>query len=542
VRSLLARVDVDAIQFRALFKASLKADFSWVAQRFNKKATGVNVTPVRTLAALRLVILVYFLAGVSPAVIVYTATDRLFGATMMVTFIGFMVLSALLIGEGSGIVSPVDHDILGFRPVTSRTYFAVRLASISVRTLAITTLVALAPIGVYLLKGGLHLRLAVGALLAAFLTGVAVTLAVVAMYGWLLRVAGPTRLLRYTAYVQLIASTLAWGGFVFVTQGLAKKVVAGVSLEGSLWVLLYPGTWFGSLVPLISGRWDWSTIVPVLMAGALIVALAASVGGKLSMGYAASLRQLKTATMKPAASGRRWMGLLSNETRGVAILVWSQLQNDMKLRIGIISLLPITGIYLFMNGWPTDPFVHTGGRGTGSGFIQVALQLLPMTLRRSLVTSDAYLASWIFFTTPSDRAKLVLSARNLITLFVLVPFVVALAALFAYSFGNPLHAIVHAAFLGMISYLVLQFIVMLSPQLPFSMQAEKDKNAGMTMWMMAGVMFSGVVLYLALVRLVYRTTGGMWIAAVALIAIAFVMDRITRLRAVRRSAEMTYEG
>jgi hypothetical protein len=120
--------------------------------------------------------------------------------------------------------------------------------------------------------------------------------------------------------------------------------------------------------------------------------------------------------------------------------------------------------------------------------------------------------------------------------------VVALAALFAYSFGNPLHAIVHAAFLGMISYLVLQFMVMLNPQLPFSMQAEKDKNAGMTMWMMVGVMISGVVMYLALVRLVYRTNTGMWIAAAALIAVAFVMDRITRHRAVRRSAEMTYEG
>ncbi|HEY8174693.1 MAG TPA: hypothetical protein VIF32_03290 [Gemmatimonadaceae bacterium] len=539
MNALFEWLGVDRVQWRALVRASLRVDFAALRGAMGQTAAK------QTTRDLSLSFILYLVSGASPAVIVAVASDVLFGATMMITIVGFMVMSTLLIGEGSTIVSPSDHHVLGFRPVTSRTYLAVRVTSIVIRTIVITSCVAFAPVMVYLFKDGFHPGRAVAALAAAYSVGLAVTLAIVAMYGWLLRSAGPRRMVRYASYVQFTAQMVTWVGFIVVSQSLGKRALAGLSLSGSVWALLYPGTWFGSYVALASGQVSWMTIVPGVLSMLLLVVLARAIGGKLSLGYAESLGRLTSvaAPQSPrAGAAARWMGVLSNETRAVAILVRSQLQHDMKFRMAVISLLPITFVYMYMGGWPSDPFVRQLERGGHSGFILIALLILPTTLRRVLVTSDAYRASWIFHTTPSDGAELVMSARNIITIFFLVPYLFCLAAIFTYSFHNPPHAILHTTFIGMVSYLVLQFTVMMNPQLPFSMPLNKETQAGMTFGLMIATMVVGLALYGLLTAVIYKSALAMVAAAAVFLAVAYTMDRVTRRRVSKRLANSYYAG
>jgi hypothetical protein len=539
VSRLLEAVGVDALQWRVLVRAFLRIDFGGL------RRIGESSAARRTAGTLFLTALIYFLSGFVPAMIIAGSSDLLLGATVMTTIIGLMVLSSLVVGEGLAILSPDDHAILGFRPVTSRTYFAVRLTTLFVRTVAIVSLVSLLPVVALLARDGLHPIRALGGLVAAHGAGAAVTLGFVAAYGWLLRTAGPTRVLRVMSYAQFVINMTVWLSFMLVTQGLQRQLLAGVRFADAPWVLAYPGTWFASVVQVAAGDFSTVPIAGTALAVLLVAVILKAISGKLSLDYAAALGRLTTTAASQVSNARRsaWLGLLHRETRAVAILVRSQFKNDIKFRLGLISLLPITLIYMMMgmrHDTIGDPFVPGAPRGSEVGFIQIAVMFLPMTLRQAIVTSDAYRASWLFYATPADRTRLVLAARDVITVFFLVPYLAFMAAIFTYFFGNVLHAVLHAFFLGFMSYLVLQFTIMLDPKLPFSTPPMKDTRGGMTFALQLLVMFLGIAAYLLLTYVVYRSAIRIVIAASLFFTAAKLMAQMTRARVERRVEGFAY--
>ena len=532
IAAVFRRLDVDRVQWRALLIASLKADFAAIRRP--------NAAGQRQQMSLGFALLVYVLAGVSPALIAWYASDAHFAGTMLATFVAFMVVSSLLIGEGTTIISPSDHHVLGFRPVTSRTYLAVRIGAILVRTAVIASCVAMAPFIAFLFKGGIHPGRALAALGVAYTTGLAVTLAVVGMFGWMLRLAGPARMKRWALYTQFAAQSIAWLGFFVATQGIGRSVMAGYVLaEHPLWYA-FPGAWFGAWVALAAGMLSVGTVGSAALSLALILALGLVIGGKLSLGYAESLARVAgSAAPVSAGKGSRWLGLLGAETRAVALLVRSHLRHDMKFRMGLISLIPITVMYMYLGGLPRDPFVERppaapgADGGDNSMIIMVMLFFLPATLRRVLVTSSTHRASWIYHATPADHATLVQSSRNLITAFFLLPYLVALAGILVYAFGHVGHALTHTFFVGMLSYLLLQAIIMLSPELPFSLPPDKEAQGGRMFGVMIGAVLIGMALYVLLTRVVYQSGPAMIAFVVVVTIAAWVMDRVTRRRAVR---------
>lgn len=537
MNALFRWLDVDLVQWRALLRASLRSDFAAVQLVYGARKSRWS--------SLFMVFVLYLLAGISPAIIAAASSDVLLSATVMVTVVGFMVLSSLLVGEGTTILSPQDHQVIGFRPVTSRTYFAVRVASLLVRTAIISTCVALAPVIVLLTKDGLHVARGVASLVASWSAAVAVTLAIVAMYGWLLKLAGPHRMTRYASYVQFAAQMVVWGGFVLVTQDLFEQQLAGASLSGTPLALAYPGAWFGSYVAIAEGAIGVRTLVPAALSLVLIAVLWRTIAGKLSLGYAESVGRVAAVAVRGAsreARPRRWQRLLDDESRAMAILVRSHMRYDIKFRLGVISLIPITLLYVFMGGWPNDPFVQGASRADDSPVIQMALLFLPATLRRVLVTSERWRASWIFLAAPADGARLVLAARNIIVLFFLLPYLLFIVALLVYSFGSLPHALLHTAFMGLVAYVALQFMVMMNPQLPFSLPAEKDAQSGAMFGVMIVVVFVGIAMFYLLTRVVYQSATRMVVATVVFALLAWGMDRLTRVRAKARLARSGVEG
>jgi FtsH-binding integral membrane protein len=174
--------------------------------------------------------------------------------------------------------------------------------------------------------------------------------------------------------------------------------------------------------------------------------------------------------------------------------------------------------------------------------IQMVLLFLPQTLRRAMITSDAYRASWIFHATPANRAELVLAARNIITLAFLVPYLACLAVLFGFAFRDPLHAALHAAFIGLLSFLVLQFTIMVSPQLPFALPIDKEANSGRMFALLIGTTIVGLIMYWALTAVVYKSAIAMVATAAAFVVASWWMDRVTRRRVAKVTTDAGYAG
>lgn len=78
------------------------------------------------------------------------------------------------------VISPDDYAMRGFQPLSSRSYFAVKLTNVFVYVGALTTLLGLPSIVVHLVRGGLARGIA--ALAAVYGATASITLAMVVAY------------------------------------------------------------------------------------------------------------------------------------------------------------------------------------------------------------------------------------------------------------------------------------------------------------------------------------------------------------------------
>jgi hypothetical protein len=535
VDGLVARWGADPIQWRALVRALLRIDFPSAV----KVQTSEEKKKVR---GITFVLLIFVLYGITPAVVVLTANDVLLGATVSVAISAFAVAMTLLSGEATELLSAQDFQVLGHRPVSSQTYLAVRATTLIVRSLLVSGATSLLPIAAFTarfgLKGAAH---AVGLAIGTQLAGAAATFGIIVLYATLLERVGPERIRKYIAYANVMASTVVWLGFIVVTQDLVKRYVSGVTMNPALW-MWFPATWFASLVPLAGGSFSvWAGIGAVLGIGSLAW-LTWTIRDRLSMGYTESLT--RTATEAAPVSTARpqrvtaWMPAIRNEGRAVLLLARSQIVHDMKFRIALLTLLPMTAFYMFANGMPSDPFLRL--RAGNAPIVQMIVIFLPMMVRQVIVQSESHKASWIFHTTAARRSTLLVASRNVTAVFFLMPYLAILAAFFSYAFSSSAHALTHVAFMGLLSAMMLQFDIMIRPQLPFSMAPMKDTRFGAQFFVMMVGGIAGTGFYFLLTKFAYRSVGRMVAAASICVALIALMEWVARRRINGRRVEDLY--
>jgi len=542
VKALFAVLDVDFDQWWALTRAALKVDLR--ASSFMRASQfGAQARAARSLA---FQIIFYLLMGGGMASLVFVLHDTFLAALIVVGYVMFMVGTAALLDHNAAIVSPDDYNILGYRPVTSRTYFAARLTNVLVYTLAVTTLFGVLPICAMFLHGGVVSGLAMIA--AIYGASTTVALAMVAVYASLLRWIGPSRLKHILSYVQLALSFVVYGGYFIIPRVIARKALAGVAFTKTLWILCLPPAWFASYIDIAGGRTSLAELVPAGVSVAALLLLMVLLGGRLSLDYAERLGAITT-TARPVAPSRARSrpGRLftAGEARAVALLIRGQFKNDNRFRMGILAIMPLTLIYLFMgisnnNGTVGDAFV-LGQSSEGLRMVTLAMLMFPTMLKLQVGRSDNFRASWIFFACPIDRTRLVRATRNVLVVFFLLPYVALVAVILSFYTVSVPHLLVHLVVVGLISNLILQIVTFLDPELPFSKPAQKGRAAGRVFSVMFVVGVGAVVMPL-LAPLVYRTTVGIAILVAALAGVSVLVERLTRLRVEAQAARLEFEG
>jgi hypothetical protein len=540
MRRLFAAFGVDFDQWKALTVVALKNDFrnSGLSQRHGSRAASV-VTSMIFQA------IFYTMFGGVIAYVVWAARDLWLAGTIGSTYIAFIIGTAVVLDHNSVISSPLDYAILGFRPVSSRTYFAVKLTNILVYTTALTTVASWVPIVVTAGRHGSNIALAL--MLDLYGTSTATTLAIAIGYASVLRAVGPDAIERVLSYVQMIMSFAVYGGQFLISGLISRTQPRSWQMPDSVLILLYPGTWFGSYLALADGQVSTRIVTLALGSVAALALMATRLGGRLSLQYSESLGAMTVAARAKSARaaekrGRRSWWFSSGEARAVALLVRSQFRNDQRFRMGVLGLLPFTILYMFMgvrNGAVGDPFM--AGRQMQAWPMTMAVLASPAMLRMLMTRSDAFRASWIFFTCPSDRMQIARSSKNVLVIFFLIPYLLLVSAIYAYVVGNLFHVLVHVAFLGLLAHLVLQIALLFDPALPFSRPMQKGRNTSL---------FFGFTIVTILVSLfiqfysarMYNSLPATVAAVGAILFIGLLIDRLTRARLNRQTQLLEFEG
>jgi hypothetical protein len=513
---LFRALDVDYVQWRAVSRTLLKSDFRMpLAHAPSALARWGGLAGMAAILGL---------FGLGAALIVVMNPRVLLTGTLALTYLSVMLATTLLTQHGTTMLSTADHAILGARPVSSRTFFAIRLTNVLFHALLLTSLMAYPVIAAYGLAHGRHALRAAASAAAIYAWAVTVALIVVASYTTLLRIAGPARFHRAVGYLQLIAGFMAYFGLLVSGRLAGQAAAAEATMPDAWWLVLLPPAWFASYLELAVGtansttsiRWALSLAVP----GVLVYALR----NKLGADYARQLAELPSAAPAERTAAVRTPFFRRGEGRAAAILVLAHFRHDLRVRMGILGIVPLILVYMVI-----------GVRDGSFDLVALAVLLFPALLTQYFASTDAYLASWIYHAAPADTGRLVVALKNVAVAYFLLPFLVLVAAVFSWRFADVGRGLVHTAMLGLVGHIALQGSAIISPRLPFALPPDKLRgNATLMGWMLL-VILGGQMALVALDRWVYVSRLRTVAALAVLGVLTLALDRTLawRARAVR---------
>ena len=537
---VLKAFGVDPMQWRALVVTALRVDLRTTGA-MSLSRTGPS-NGARSLSGFVATLVFMSLAL---TLLVRFAQDMFLSLTIFFSFLIFSIGTSLLLEFQSIVLSPDDHRQLAYHPIDSRTFFAARVTAVLVYVGLMTVSLGALPTiaSVFAPEGGWHIALAVT--IAAIVAAVSTTFLAIAAYVLLLHHVSTARLTHALTYLQLAATFLVYGSYFAMPRLIGEGLAAGRIVHPGGWILLLPGAWFASYADIAAGD---AAPESIALAALTLVILAISVSltaGRVSLDYADRLATLASSTASTPDEVSRgirggWL-FRDGERRAIALIVRALFRHDMKFRLGVLTILPLTIVYMFIGDSPhmmTDPFVAPPGHEPQ--FVYFAILFFPSMLRQALSKSDAYRAAWILHATPADSARLVLGVKDFVLLMFVAPYLLFLGVLIGWGFDRLDHLVILLVTLGMLTHLLAVFELWLNPQLPFSQPATKGGRTR-DMLILIAIVSMLAPLMPRLLHLAFATTPRVvgTLGGLLLVNALVVWAATSRVRRLANAAEFT---
>jgi hypothetical protein len=541
MRRLFSAAGVDYDQWRALARAYTLIDYAAILGAYGHAAS------MKAARHLLYYVLTWTIIGSGSALYILLFSDAWLSSTIMTTTTA-MLVAFIVLAQAGNLVAPDDYEIVGYRPVTSRTYFAVRATALLLQTAEMALFTGYLPVVAYLARSGGSWQQALAAAVAIAFAAVTTTLGVTTVYGWLFKWLKPAALTRYVTYAGVLMLLGLMGMNAAFFMGVVDLGNAGVTFRDAVtlprhfWMLWYPGTWFAAYVEIARGGAGAVAWTAAGLSVAAIGALAMTLGDRLTAGYAVRVAQGASETQAVVReSGSRWSAL-RHEARAVALIARAQFRGDLTFQMGVVMMLVMPAIFLGA-GWladaGTDPFVEHGRTG---GMFMLAVFAAPSGFLQTFATSPSHQASWLFFTTPADRIRLITATRDVAAACLIVPITLAIAGLLWFSHHHLGHALLQAGFVGALGYVNLQLSVLFRPSLPFSCPVSAGKRTVLPGGMGFVPMLTGSAIFIVASLVAFRSLTSFAVTALVVSATSVALNAWTRRRLTVRIRSIHYMG
>ncbi|MCX6137895.1 MAG: hypothetical protein NTV54_10420 [Ignavibacteriales bacterium] len=482
LKTLLEAYGIDYAQWKTLTRTSLRLASRQSSLQF--RSSGTRTKDSKAPFVLSLVL--YLVLGVVLIGMITQIPSPFWSSLVVYTTISFFIGSLMLTEFGSHIIAPEDYAIFSVQPVSSKTYFAAKSSFALFFVLLYTLALGLPSVITYgvIAPAGRGVLCAFAALTGLLMTGIGAAMSMILIYTLVLQKVHYRKLKQMLSYVQLGMTFFIYGSYTLLPS-LVESIRLAIPVSKPWWVYCLPPSWYSMLMELAGG-----SVSPEVIAGScagivFFIAILPAAFSKISLSYAESLAAAATVPDEknaPAQHAGRLIGLLKrHEDRIVVALIRGQFRNDTKFRMGILAIVPLTLMYAYLglhgNRKLFDPFApdwHTLG---GSIALYIAIILFPMMLKEAVTRSESFAAAWIFFATPTEKARLVIAVKTILFWFFIVPYLLLLSLLFLYSFRNLMHVLMHLAMLLLFSRGYLQILLLLKPNIPFSLPKNINERA-----------------------------------------------------------------
>jgi hypothetical protein len=484
------------------------------------------------------------------AAILWAFPQRLLPALILTSFVMFSTALNIMLEFGGLILSPDDYNVIAPLPVSSRTFFYSKMINLLFYTCSMSLAIGVIPSVVFVIH---HDNVISGVFLLAgvVMSGIATSFFVAGIYSSLLGFVSRERLSAVLQYAQTSLALLVYLAY-FLAPKLFSEGIKQTQDPSDWWVYALPPAWYSSLIgiggALKTDHWVYSSI-----AGLLALVFLVYFGSRhISIGYAAALaRSESVESGKSAQKTHRAFRLgmiaklLNPEEQAVFRLIWAQFRHDNKFKLTVLGIIPLTIMYVIMgmteNGGIVDPFVSSAAKATQGLLVFMALGMFPAMIQSSVTSSASYAASWIFFATPADLPRIIMSTRKFMQIYFVIPYLVFLWAIFGFIFNNFLHSLMLSAVLYNLEMILLSVFNVVQANVPFSQPLTKTRQ-GVSFWV-AAVLGPGLIIVAPIAimtKLVFPNTLAFVVVLAALVVVERLSNYLCGLRIRAKVVRLRY--
>jgi ABC-2 type transport system permease protein len=540
----LSRFGVDAQQYHFLLQASLKLDFRSAGSVLKPEQQSQTASALK----MTLILNLFFSVIMSVAMLAGSRSTFVFSAVLL-GYSMVMVAMSVLIEFGLAVISPDDFHVLAHRPISSRTFFAVKSSNLLFYVLLLGTSLNLVPALVGVACRGSQWSFPVAYFAVASAATMFVAGGMVALYGLLLRTLRYERLKDLLVYAQIAFSFVFFFGFqLFPRVMVDMNAITARDIVHS-WVIAFPSVWFAGMVEVMlanvtrenAGLAAFALIVCVVIIPLALRNVSLDYSEQLGRIAASSSKSVKgtIAAVRPRRASAWFNRILLRDPEERAFFYFF-LRMFRRNRLLKLQILPNFGVAIAMLAVAllqgdkfSNPFEKISFTPV-TMFAVIAFVFASMGLTMSLPYSDEYQGGWIFPVAPiRNRAKILTALKKVVVLLLFTPLFLINWATFAY-FWPWHHALSQSIYAFVIGFFALQLLLFMVNDYPFSRKLEKGAASKRVMFVLV---IYGIVSFAVTLPYLVATRPIWFFSLVAVVlGIALLLGHFNNRSYIRKTA------
>ena len=497
---LLKILGADPYQYRVLLRINMTID----SRAKDSTQFGFGSSPV--LAAIYAIL--SFLISLSAFAL------NSFSFTFLMIAFSMTMMSFIVIMRLESVINPNDYHILAHMPVSSRTYFLVKLTNILIHVALMASALNLPPsiLGIWAKNTPLFfpaVYFPISFMAALFVTGL-----ITSFYGYLIKLYKSDKFGDMVAYSQMAISLIFFVGSTVVPPVVMISQLRLSYLnviERARWLYALPYSWFAGLVHLALGNTEPHYLFLSAIAMVSTILLVIIPLWRISLKYSERIsymgespktsRKIKKVSSRIRKnSGSIFARLFrDSETLAAFDLVSKYLKRDRntKTRIYAGLALPLMHIVMMIR-----PALADKGQPLFTPVLAVGLSISSFVSCAYFISfvfsvikfSEHWKAVWVIAAAPLEQpGNFFKGSKIAIIVYFIIPFFAVLTIIYSLSWGIFLAAVyILPSFIGSLCY--LSFYSALNMYFPFSLEPQEKKRKVSAFAMILGFIIFGIVM------------------------------------------------
>ncbi|MBN1698146.1 MAG: hypothetical protein JW881_11580 [Spirochaetales bacterium] len=501
-----------------------------------------RITKTPSYASIITLLLMYGFSGMMCGTVCSRTADLYTAAFISSTFFMVLIANFILLEFPTLITGPQDFIFYSTKPVSSTTYFLSKIGLLFLFNILFFIAFSV-PFGAVLFVNGMFGVDETGLFLSIFESGIVISLIIVNIYGLVLKKIRLSIIRAAAGIVNMILFFLIYGGYFMMASFIRN--ISFISIPLLPWFILLPNTWGPALYKLSSGPAAVFSFILSIAVIPLFFTLSRTI---ISTRYAERLSELShvPAVKKESAKAYPlWFWKKSPEGAAATFMIRHSFKYDAQFRMGILVIIPVTILYfiivIFVNSATlVNPFsLRDISEFVETILLYVAIGFFPFYIKTALLYSIHAKASWILFTSPYDRVSLVVTLRNFVLIYFIIPYLLVFMTTYMLFTGLVWEIIKHFLIVFLLAFVQTDIFMLFFAELPFTRLPQRGRNM---LSILFRLMFSLILPFpmIVFVAFFYPSPLSFWLLAAGLLIISGILDITGRKRAKTKLLKQEY--